>query len=474
RWWDDLWLNESFATLLESKFSNLVESRWHFSTDILLHSHGAMALDLLPSVRRIHEPVLNEDGISTAFDSITYEKGSVVLAMVEDVLGEAGFRKFISDMLKARKFDTYDTAGFVAELRTVPKGAEAADLLLSLIDHTGLPIVNDVLQAFPNDAVPRYQRARMTETQWLQKCKQAVGSPLPQALAIAIGFDISLYTREISLAAYLSGVRDLAKHAMWEVAGLALENLQFIILEMPSDQHVKKFAAEVFGPMFAGATSTIDMVVQWQMEKQEADLAEFFALTRSDDKIFRQLMADGLKLLKDDDPFESVYPQARLAPALMAAGQSHEEWVLPRILTHLGKADDVHHRSHLIEALCACRGPKVDAVLEEMLQGDALLTHELTELLDCRARFPEFRVALWAMISRNAGLLLKRLDGDSEVALIQVADAFADIKFVDEVQATIVPLLGHLRGGVPQLALTQDKIRLNAGLLDHLRQEATP
>ena len=474
QWWDDLWLNESFATLLESKFSNLVEPRWHFSTDVLLYSHGAMALDLLPSVRRVHEPVISEDGISTAFDSITYEKGSVVLAMVENVLGEDGFRKFISDLLKARKFGTYDTASFVAELRSVPKGAEAADLLLSLIDHTGLPLVKEGVEAFPHDAVPRYQRTKLTEAQWLQHCKEAMGLPLPQALAIAIGFDISFYAREISPVTYFSGIRELAKHSMWEVAGLALENLQFIILELPDDQNVKEFAAGVFGPLFVVATSTIDMVVQWQMEKQEADLAEFFALTRSDDKIFQHLMSDGLTLLKADDPFETPYPETRLPAALLAAGQSQEEWVLPRLLKLLGKADDVHQRGHLIGALCACPGPKVDAVLEDMLQGDALLTHELTELLDCRARFPEFRTALWEMISHNADLLLKRLDGDSEVALIQVADAFADLKFVDALQMTIVPLLGRLRGGVPQLALTQDKIRLNAALIAHLRHQATP
>jgi hypothetical protein len=474
QWWDDLWLNESFATLLESKFSNLVEPRWHFSTDVLLYSHGAMALDLLPSVRRVHEPVVDEDGISTAFDSITYEKGSVVLAMVENVLGEEGFRSFISGLLRERRLGTYDTAGFVEGLRKVPKGGEAADLLLSLIDHTGLPLVDDVTRVFPNDAVPRYQRAKLTEAQWLQPCKKAAGLPLPQALAIAIGFDISFYAREISLQGYFSGVRDLARHAMWEVAGLALENLQFIILELPDIERVRKFAAEVFGPMFVAATPTIDMVVEWQMEKQEADLAEFFAITRADETIYRQLMADGLKLLKEDDPFESSYPQARLVPALLAAAQSNDNSVFQRLLVLLDETDDVHHRSHLIEAICASPGVGIDAVLEGLLQGEALRTHELPELMDSRARFPAFRTELWAMISRNAKDLLIRLEGDSEVALIQVADAFADLKFVSELQSTIAPLMGHLRGGVPQLALTQDKIRLNAALLSHLRQEATP
>lgn len=472
KWWDDLWLNESFATLLESKFAALVEPRWHFATDILANAHGAMVLDLLPSVRRVHEPVTSEDGISTAFDSITYEKGSVVLAMVEDVLGKAGFQSFISTLLEARKFGTYDTAGFVEELRNVPKGNQAADLLLSLIDKTGLPVVDEVAIAFRDDGVARYQRARLSEAQWLEQCMRATSLPLPQALAIAIGFDVSFYAAEMSLTTYLTGAAALSSHANWEVAGLALENLEFLILEVPGDSRAKELVVQCFSPVFVKATPSIDMVVQWQIEKREADLAEFFALTGSDKTVFRDLMAEGLQLLKADDPFGTDTHQARLAPALTAAARSGEDWVFQRLVAIFSDTDDGHHRGHLIEAICACAD--IDTELERLLQGDAFKAHEIPEVLDARARFPAFREKLWGIVSRNIELFLQRLDGDMDVALIQVADSFSSLDLVQPVEASITPLLGRLRGGVPQLALTLDKIRLNAALLAHLRKGTEP
>ncbi len=472
KWWDDLWLNESFATLLEAKFSDQVEPRWHFSTDVLLNAHGAMTLDLLPSVRRVHEPVNSEDSITTAFDSITYEKGSVALAMVEGVLGEAEFRKFISSLLQTRKFGTYDTAGFVSELRKCPKGHEAADLLLSLIDHTGIPIVDDVAQAFPADAVPRYQRAKLSDGLWLDQCKIAASLPLPQALAIAIAFDISFYASEMSLQSYLAGVHELCRHPMWEVAGLALENLEFILLELPEKSRVKDFAVVHFSAQFVAVAPGIDMVVHWQMDKREADLAEFFVATRCDEIIFQELMSDGLRLLKEDDPFESTYREARLVPALVAAARGGQTWVFQKLATLLEEIDDVHFRGHVIEALCAC--PGADKALEQMLQSGAFRANEIPTVLEVRARYPEFRAELWAMVSRNSEGLLARLDGDMDVALIQAADGFTELALAREVESSIRPLLGRLRGGVPQLSLTLDRIKLNAALVAYLRQETGP
>ena len=472
QWWDDLWLNESFATLLEAKFSNILEPRWQFGTDILANAHGAMVLDLLPSVRRVHEPVDSEDRISTAFDSITYEKGSVVLAMVEHVMGEDVFRNFIASLLRSRKFGTYDTAGFVRELENFPKGAEAAKLLLSLIDHTGLPTINKPELVFPDDDVPRYQRVRLAPAQWLEFCSKASQLALPRALAVAIGFDVSFYAQDIPLSVYLSGIRFLAGHPIWAVAGISLENLEFILLELPEDRHTREVAAECFSPLFVQASSSIDMVVQWQTEKREMDLADFFAATGCNDEIHQQLMSDGLRLLKEDDPFESSYRLAQLESALLAAGRSGEDWVFARLQALLDTADDVHHRSQLISALCACPGSMVDSELEIMLQGEAFRGQEIPHVLDSRARFPEFREQLWAIVARNSEMLLGRLDGDMDVAIIAVADEFTTPELAQAVEEHVTPLLGRLRGGVPQLALTLDRIRHNSGLLARLRQDA--
>ena len=117
---------------------------------------------------------------------------------------------------------------------------------------------------------------------------------------------------------------------------------------------------------------------------------------------------------------------------------------------------------------------KADASIEQLLQGDDLEAQEISTVLDSRAHFPEFREKLWQTVSRNIDGLLARLDGDLDVALIQVADVFSSELLAREVEATITPLLGRLRGGKLQLALTLDEIRANSALINRLHRDALP
>ncbi len=92
-WWDDLWLNEAFATFMSSKIvqqwrpelprgrSGWCSPRWR-----------TMDVDGLASARRIREPIDDFNDITNAFDGITYQKGAGVLNMLEGFIGESAFR----------------------------------------------------------------------------------------------------------------------------------------------------------------------------------------------------------------------------------------------------------------------------------------------------------------------------------------------------------------------------------------------
>ena len=82
-WWDDLWLNEAFATWMAAR--TVQRLRPDFDADLELVSGGqwAMTVDSLASARRIREPVKNRGDIDNAFDSLTYSKGAAVIGMFE-------------------------------------------------------------------------------------------------------------------------------------------------------------------------------------------------------------------------------------------------------------------------------------------------------------------------------------------------------------------------------------------------------
>jgi len=92
-WWDDIWLNEAFATWMSYKAANAVFPDGGYEREIQLRAIAAMEEDSLSSARRIREPIVTESDIEDAFDAITYSKGGGVLAMAESYLGDDAFRE---------------------------------------------------------------------------------------------------------------------------------------------------------------------------------------------------------------------------------------------------------------------------------------------------------------------------------------------------------------------------------------------
>jgi alanyl aminopeptidase len=100
RWWDDLWLNEAFATFLSFKIVQDWEPAYRAEENLVESSLAAMSADRFASARRIREPIETVDDIINAFDGITYSKGAGVLNMLDGYLGATTFRDGIRAYLK--------------------------------------------------------------------------------------------------------------------------------------------------------------------------------------------------------------------------------------------------------------------------------------------------------------------------------------------------------------------------------------
>jgi alanyl aminopeptidase len=138
-WWDDIWLNESFADWMAPKASQAVLPEQDFTTDTLRGGVDVMLLDELPSARQIHQPIKNIDDLANAFDSITYDKGASVLRMFETYVGPQAWQHAIHAYLT--KFSrgnatAQDFIGTVAADTGHPEMVQAFD---DFIDRPGVP-----------------------------------------------------------------------------------------------------------------------------------------------------------------------------------------------------------------------------------------------------------------------------------------------------------------------------------------------
>ena len=139
-WWDDVWLNEAFATWLSTKAVATVFSTFRVDLPALERTLWAMAEDSLASARRIHEPIASEHDIHNSFDPITYLKGAAVLGSIAGFAGEQAFNATLRRYLRDNAWGHGTTARFLRALAQ-EAGDEAAEVLAGYLENPGVPLV---------------------------------------------------------------------------------------------------------------------------------------------------------------------------------------------------------------------------------------------------------------------------------------------------------------------------------------------
>ncbi|MEZ5914986.1 MAG: M1 family metallopeptidase [Parvularculaceae bacterium] len=141
-WWDDIWLNESFASWMHYKIAAEHWPEGEFDRSTLIAGQGAMAADSLVKARRIREPVETNAAINDAFDGITYQKGGAVLAMFESYLGESAFRAGVRTHMERFPYGTATSDDFMRSLADGSGRPEVIPAFRSFIDQPGLPLLS--------------------------------------------------------------------------------------------------------------------------------------------------------------------------------------------------------------------------------------------------------------------------------------------------------------------------------------------
>ena len=109
-WWDNLWLNEGFASWMAAKATDHFHPEWRPFLDDLVEREGVLNLDARKTTHPIQTPVVNEEQAANAFDAITYGKGQAFLRMLEAYLGEEPFRKGIRAYMAKHQYSNTTSA----------------------------------------------------------------------------------------------------------------------------------------------------------------------------------------------------------------------------------------------------------------------------------------------------------------------------------------------------------------------------
>jgi aminopeptidase N len=141
KWWDDIWLNEGFATWMSSKPVEAWKPEWHFELDDVSDAGGTMNVDSLANTRPIHQAAETPAQIQELFDGIAYGKAAAVLHMLEAYLGEDTFRAGVNAYLKQHQYANATADDFWdAQAKTSRKPVDK--IMPTFVQQAGVPIIN--------------------------------------------------------------------------------------------------------------------------------------------------------------------------------------------------------------------------------------------------------------------------------------------------------------------------------------------
>ena len=140
-WWDELWLNEGFASWMEKKVTDEFNPSWKIWVGARLDKEKAMAKDALRTSHPVQQPVEDELEASAAFDDITYLKGRSFVRMLEAYVGEAPFREGLRRYMAKHAYSNATSADLWAALEEGSDKPIAA-IAAGFTRQAGLPLIH--------------------------------------------------------------------------------------------------------------------------------------------------------------------------------------------------------------------------------------------------------------------------------------------------------------------------------------------
>ncbi len=187
RWWDDIWLNESFATWMANKVLETEAPGLREDLERLRATESVMQMDALASARAIRQPVERVSALADQFDYLSYAKGAAVLSMFERFAGPERFRAAVRDYLAARPHGTATSADLLRALSRAA-GTDLAGPFGTFLDAPGTPLVEAALSCASGRA-----RISLRQSRELPRGSQAtrdVRWTVPVCLRLGLGGEV--------------------------------------------------------------------------------------------------------------------------------------------------------------------------------------------------------------------------------------------------------------------------------------------
>src|SRR5688572_4288305 len=139
-WWDDLWLNEGFATWMAARTTQKLHPEWNTVLGKVGQRESAMALDAVATTHAVVQKVDTVEQAAQAFDSITYQKGSAVIGMLEGYVGADAWRDGVRAYMKTHAYGNTKSDDLWNAVQTA-SGVPIVDIAHDFTLQPGIPLI---------------------------------------------------------------------------------------------------------------------------------------------------------------------------------------------------------------------------------------------------------------------------------------------------------------------------------------------
>ena len=524
-WWNDIWLNEAFATWMGSKIVDRWKPEWAWAVQRASARTGAMDQDSLVTARRIRQPIEGNDDIVSAFDGITYQKGAAVIEMFEGWVSPEGFRQGIQRYLKTHAWGNATADDFVSSIAEATKTPAVVPAFRSFLDQPGVPLVTAELVCTGGAPrlllsqkrfLPTGSTGSTKETWQVPVCARA-GDPgtarvctlltqpsgelaLPGACPARVlanagsGYYRVLYAGSLlgkvladggkhltasERVATLSDVSALARSGDVPMAtALSLVPAFANDRDRPVVESVQRIAAaprdllvtDAMRPRYRRFVSEVfgarARALGWKAKSGEDEdtqlLRETLVPFVANEGDEPALVADAMRLANAWLKDRGAV-DAQMAPAVLDVAARHGDMQLfQSFLAEARKATDRRERTRLLSSLGLFRDPSVVPAALRVTLADEFDARESIVILREVASNRETRPEAWAFLKTNFDQLVSRLPRESPARFPGLASGFSDAEHRADVQAFFKDKAPKYMGGPRYLAQALEQIQLRA------------
>ena len=535
-WWNDIWLNEAFATWMGNKVVGALHPEYRVELASLASTQQTMKLDSLTSARRIRQPVRDNNDIQNAFDAITYRKGGAVLDMFERWMGADRFRDGIRRYLDAHREGTATAEDLLVALDAVDD-RDVSTPFMTFLNQAGVPLIEANLECTEQGAVLELSQQRYlplgskgdpNQSWQIPMCIRASTGRTCALLQDPIGRvelpgcptwwmpndDAAGYFRfalssddwsslrrrgfdELSargqmaasdslFAEFRRGTLDARDVLPWlpalsaspvrTIATSPMRWLRFLIEDVapPEARHrIRGRAADLYRKRYRA--------LGWRARKGESSdrsllreaVIRFMVMDVRDPEARRRAAALGSAIVGYRTALRPRAVEPQLAAVVLAAAvQERGVGLFDQLVGSLRSSSNATERNRVLAALGHAEEPELATRARDLALSDLTRVNEMGQLLRPQFANPETRDDAWVWFQANFDAVRARIGTQHLARTIWYAASFCTEGAAAEVEGFFEPKVADMVGGQRMLAGALEQITLCA-VLARAQQAAT-